>query len=105
MNLQNLMKQAQTMQKKMAEAQENLASQEVVGKAANGMIEVTLDGKYETKKININKTLVDADEVDMLEDLILTAFNDAKSKVDAVNKDSMSGVAGGLDLGGMKLPF
>lgn len=105
MNLQNLMKQAQNMQKKMEEAQSKLAEKEVVGKSAGGMVEVTLNGKYEMKKINIDKSLVDADEVDVLEDLIVAAYNDAKNKVDEEMKNNMSSITGGLDLGGMKFPF
>jgi DNA-binding YbaB/EbfC family protein len=105
MNLQNLMKQAQNMQKKMEEAQSKLAEKEVIGQSAGGMVEITLNCKYEMKSLNIDKSLVDADEIDVLEDLIIAAFNDAKNKVEEVMKSNMSDITGGLDLGGMKLPF
>ena len=97
--------QAQNMQKKMEEAQSELAMQEVIGKSAGGMVQVTLNGKFAMKSINIDKSLIDADEVDVLEDLIIAAFNDAKNKVDEAAKNNMSDITGGLDLGGMKLPF
>lgn len=105
MNIQGLMKQAQAMQKKMEEAQEKLALQEVTGSSAGGMVSVVLNGKFDMKKINIDKSLVVADETDILEDLIMAAYNDAKAKADANMNSSMSDVTGGLNLGGMKLPF
>lgn len=105
MNIQGLMKQAQAMQKKMEEAQDKLALQEVSGSSAGGLVNVVLNGKFDMKKINIDKSLVIADETDILEDLIMAAYNDAKAKADANMNSSMSDVTGGLNLGGMKLPF
>lgn len=105
LNIQNLMKQAQAMQKKMEESQEKLSLEEVEGSAGGGMVKITLNGKFDMKKIELDKSLVVAEEVDILEDLIMAAFNDAKSKADAKMSESMKNVTGGLNLGGMKLPF
>lgn len=105
MNIQGIMKQAQTMQKKMEEMQEKLAQEEAIGTSGGGMVKITLNGKFEMKKIELDKSLVNADESDILEDLIMAAFNDAKAKVDAKMQDGMGGITGGMNLGGMKLPF
>ena len=105
LNIQGLMKQAQMMQKKIEEAQEKLAQTEVSGTAANGLLSITLSGKREMKKISIDKSLVSSDDVDMLEDLLMVAYNDANSKIEKMTEDSMKSATGGLNLGGMKLPF
>lgn len=105
MNIQGIMKQAQAMQKKMEEAQEKLAQQEISGSSGGGLVKVTLNGKFAAKKVEIDKSLLIPEEVDILEDLILAAFNDAHSKVDTVMADGMKDVTGGLNLGGLKLPF
>lgn len=105
MNIQSLMKQAQMMQKKMQEEQAKLAEEVVEGSSGGGMIKISLNGKFEMTKINIDKTLLNDDEIDVLEDLILAAYNDAKDKVDAKMNESMSSLTGGLNLGGLKLPF
>lgn len=105
MNIQGIMKQAQVMQKKMEEMQEKLAQEECVGSSGGGMVKITLNGKFEMKKIELDDSLIIKDEKDILEDLIMAAFNDAKNKVDANMKDGMKDVTGGLNLGGMKLPF
>jgi len=105
LNIQGVMKQAQIMQKKIQEEQEKLAHQEIEGTAANGMLTVMLNGKSEMKKIKIDKSLVSSDDVDMLEDLILVAYNDAHSKVEKMTEESMKAATGGLNMGGLKLPF
>ena len=105
MNIQGLMKQAQMMQKKMEETQGKLALQEVEGSSGAGMVKVIMNGKFETKKINIDKSLLIAEESDILEDLIVAAMNDARTKADKLMEDGMKEVTGGLNLGGMKLPF
>ena len=105
MNMQGLMKQAQMMQKKMEEAQKKLAESEVTGSSGGGMVKVTLNGKFEAKKVEIAKSLVTPEETDILEDLLLAAFNDAQGKVDAMMSDGMKDITGGLNLGGLKLPF
>lgn len=105
MNIQGIMKQAQMMQKKMEETQNKLAQQEVSGSSGAGMVKITLNGKFEMKKIEIDKSLVVADETDILEDLIIAAYNDAKAKADDMMAAGMQDVAGGMNLGGLKLPF
>ena len=105
-NLGNMMKQAQQMQAKMVEMQEALDKVEITGASGGGMVEVTLTGEGEMRKLKIDPTLIDKDEVGVLEDLIAAAHNDAKGKVDAHAAEEMSKVTGGLQLPpGMKLPF
>ncbi len=105
-NLGNLMKQAQQMQSKMAEMQAKLGEMEVGGAAGGGMIQVTVNGKGEMRRIKIDPSLCTADDVEVLEDLIVAAFNDAKGKVETLMQDEMQKVTGGLNLPpGLKLPF
>ncbi len=105
-NLGQMMKQAQEMQAKMAEMQEQLAGVEVTGASGGGMIQVTLNGKGEMRKIAIDPALANPDEVEVLEDLIVAATNDAKAKVEAQAAQRMSELTGGLSLPpGFKLPF
>lgn len=105
LNIQGLMKQAQVMQKKMQEAQAKLAETEVEGTSANGAIKVVLNGKSEMKKISIDKSLFSEDDVEMLEDLILVAYNDAHNKVEALAEEGMKAATGGVNLGGLKFPL
>nr|QJR98190.1 nucleoid-associated protein [uncultured Alphaproteobacteria bacterium] len=105
MNMQGLMKQAQMMQKKMEEAQEKLAQTEVTGVSGGGMVKVTITGKMATKKVEIDKSLMNPDEVDILEDLIVAACNDAQAKAEEMMGEGLKDVTGGLNLGGLKLPF
>ena len=105
-NIGQLMKQAQQMQAKMAEAQAQLESAEVSGAAGGGMVQLTLNGKGDLKSIKIDKGAVDPEDVGMLEDLIVAAFNDARQKVAQLHESEMQKLTGGLNLpGGMKLPF
>lgn len=105
LNIQGLMKQAQMMQKKMQETQEKLAQTEVEGTAANGMVSITLNGKSEMKKLSIDKSLVSADDVEMLEDLIMVAYNNAHDKVESITEEGMKEATGGVNLGGLKFPL
>jgi nucleoid-associated protein EbfC len=105
--LGGLMKQAQEMQAKMKQAQEELAQLEVTGSAGGGMVEVTLTGRHEVRAIRIDDSLL-KDDREMLEDLIAAAFNDAVRKVEETTQEKFSGMAGGLGgmmPPGMKLPF
>jgi nucleoid-associated protein EbfC len=105
-NLGQLMKQAQQMQQKMTEMQAQLESVEVTGIAGGGLVQVTLNGKSDLKKIKIDKSLLVPDEAEVVEDLVLAAFNDAKQKVSAHAEAEMHKLTGGLNLpGGFKLPF
>lgn len=105
-NLGNLMKQAQEMQARMQEMQERLAEFEVSGSAGAGMVGVTLNGKGEMRKVTIDPSLFNAEDSEVVEDLVVAAFNDAKGKVEAHAQEEMSKITGGLNLPpGMKLPF
>jgi DNA-binding YbaB/EbfC family protein len=105
-NLGQMLKQAQAMQSKMAEMQEKLAAVEMTGAAGGGMVKVTLNGKNEMRAVKIDPSLVDPKDTEVLEDLIVAAFNDAKGKVDAHMAEEMAKITGGLQLPpGVKLPF
>ena len=105
-NIGNMMKQAQQMQKKMAEAQEKLSSIEVEGVSGGGMVKVTASAKGDIKRITIDDSLMKPEEKEMTEDLIVAAINDAKQKGEAVSQEEMKSITGGISLPpGMKLPF
>ena len=104
LNIQGLMKQAQMMQRKMQEAQEKLAGTEITGTSGNGLVSVVLNGKSEIKKISIDKTLA-SDDIEMLEDLIMVAYNNAHAQVENLAEEGMKEATGGVNLGGLKLPF
>jgi DNA-binding YbaB/EbfC family protein len=105
-NLGQLMKQAQQMQQKMAEMQAELESVEMTGIAGGGMVQLTLNGKGDLKRLKIDKNVVDPAETEVLEDLIVAAFNDARAKVNAHAETEMQKLTGGLALpGGMKCRF
>lgn len=95
MNMNAIMQQAKRMQEQMLKAQEELETAEVVGKAGGEMVVVTMNGKKEIKSIKLDKTAVDPDDVEMLEDLIIVAINDASQKAEELSKDKM-GPMGGL---------
>ena len=89
MNMNALMQQARKMQDQMMKAQEELENAEIVGKAGGEMVTVTMNGNKEIKSIKLDKTAVDPDDVEMLEDLIIVAIKDASEKADAMRKDKM----------------
>jgi len=90
----------------MAEMQERMNQVEMEGASGGGMVKVKVSGKGEMKGITIDPSLVDPKEVEVLEDLIIAAFNDAKAKVETHVAEEMGKITGGLNLpGGMKLPF
>ena len=93
------------LQKKMEEAQAKLAEQELTGTSGGGMVKITLNGKFEMKKVEIDKSMLEEEDVSILEDMIAAAYNDAHAKVDASMAEGMKDVTGGLNLGGLKLPF
>ena len=99
MNINQLMKQAQSMQKKMKEMQEEIASKEFEGKAGGGLVSVVMSGNGEMRKTLIDPSLLQADEKEILENLIVAAHNEAKKKADEESKSSMSGAFG--DMGGL----
>ena len=95
MNMNALMQQAKKMQDQMMKAQEELENAEVVGKAGGEMVVVTMNGKKEIKSIKLDRTAVDPDDIEMLEDLIIVAINDASKKAEELSKEKM-GPMGGL---------
>ncbi|NKD86200.1 YbaB/EbfC family nucleoid-associated protein [Haematospirillum jordaniae] len=105
-NLGGLMKQAQMMQQKMAEVQAKLEEMEVTGVSGGGMVQLTLNGKGDMRRIVIDPAAIDSDDKGVLEDLVLAAHNDARQKVEQTMREEMQKVTGGLNLpAGMKLPF
>ncbi len=99
-----LMKQAQQMQEKMKKAQEELASMELIGQAASGMVKVTTNGKHIVKRVQIDASVMDDRE--MLEDLLVTALNDAHTQAETAAESRMSGATAGMPMPpGFKLPF
>lgn len=105
-DLMGLMGKAKEMQAKFEAMQQEVASIEAVGQAGGGMVSVTLSGKMEMKALKIDPSLFKEDEVEILEDLILAAHNDAKAKVEAVLQEKTREMTAGLPIPpGMKLPF
>jgi len=99
-NMQNMMKQMQKMQKKMAEAQEELGQQKIEGTAGGGMVKVVVTGHKELVDVEIKPEAVDPDDVEMLQDLVLAAVNDALKKAEELTNNTM-----GQFTKGMNLPF
>jgi DNA-binding YbaB/EbfC family protein len=95
--LGQIMRQAQEVQEKLRRAQEEVARMEVTGESGAGMVKVTLDGRHQARKVEINAAALSEDK-EFLEDLIAAAINDATQKVDAATKDKMSAVTGGMAL-------
>ena len=105
-NIGQMMKQAQQMQAKMQEMQAKMAEHEATGVSGAGMVQVTLNGKGDLRGLKIDKSVVDPEDVEVLEDLITAAFNDAKSKVEAFMSEQTNAMMGGLKLPpGFKMPF
>ena len=103
-DLMGMMKQVGQMQARLKEVQDELASAEIDGQSGGGLVKVTLDGKGEMKRVAIDPSLMKADETEILEDLIVAAVADARSKADAAMQAKMAEVTGGLPLPpGMKL--
>ena len=101
----NLMKQAQLMQDNMKKLQGELAVMEVEGQSGSGMVKVVMTCKHEVRRVSIDPSLVGSDK-DMLEDLLVAAFNDASRKVETTVAEKMSSLTAGMGLpAGLKLPF
>ncbi len=98
-NMANLMKQAQKMQKQMAEKQEELAERTLEMTSGGGAVKVTINGKREIQELKINPDVVDPDDVEMLEDLIISAMNEALRQVEEMYNNEMGRLTGGM--GGM----
>ncbi len=101
-NMNNLMKQAQRMQRQMEESQKELETKEFTAKAGGGAVEVTVTGKKEVAKVKLSQEVVDPDDVEMLEDLVMAATNEALRMAEDANAEVMNKMTGGLGGG---LPF
>ena len=100
-----LMKQAQEMQGKMQQLQEEAANATAVGESGAGLVKVTMTGRHDVRKVEIDDSLMQ-EEKEILEDLLAAAVNDAVRKVEQVSKEKMAGLTGGMDLPpGFKMPF
>lgn len=101
-----MMKQAQEMQQKMADMQAKLEAEEAEGNAGGGMVKVRINGKNMMLKVSIDDSLMKLDEKEVLEDLLIAAYNDARAKIDEAASGAMSKVTSGLQLPpGFKMPF
>ncbi len=97
----NLMAQVRKMQEEMEKTQEELAGEEVVGTAGGGMVEIVMDGHQMVKSVRLNPEVVDPDDVEMLQDLLLAALNDATEKAKALAEERMGDVTGGVNIPGL----
>ena len=95
-NMNNLMKQAQRMQKQMEEQQKELEEKDLTAAAGGGAVEVTISGKKEVTKVKLQPEVVDPDDIEMLEDLIVAATNEAIRQVEDYSQESMAKITGGL---------
>jgi len=103
--LGNMMKQVQQMQAKMEQMQAELERAEVEATAGGGMVKVVANGKHDVLSITIDPQVVDKDDVEMLQDLIVAAINQARQKVQELQAEQMSDITGGLKIPGLNLPF
>ncbi len=101
MDMKKMMKQAQQMQSKMEEAKKELANKTVEASAGGGMVNVVANGNQEIVELDINPDAVDPDDVEMLEDLVVAACNEAMRKVEEMTSKEMSKVTGGMNIPGM----
>ncbi|MCO6051467.1 YbaB/EbfC family nucleoid-associated protein [Mesorhizobium sp. RP14(2022)] len=105
-DLLGLMGKAKEMQAKFQSMQEEIANLEATGNSGGGLVSVTLSGKFEMRSLKIDPSLVKPDEAEILEDLVLAAFNDARAKVEAEMQEKTQSLTAGLPIPpGMKLPF
>ena len=105
-NPANMLKQAQQIQSQMQQVQKHLADCEVTGQAGGGMVQITLNGHGEMKRAQIQKEAISEDDIEMVEDLIVTAYNNAKTKMDALVSEETQKAMNGFQLpAGVKLPW
>ena len=100
-NMNQMIRQAQKMQEDMATLQEDLESREYKASSGGGMVEVTVDGKHMIKSLKINPEIIDADDAEMLEDLITVAVNEAISNAAKTAEEEMGAITGGLNIPGV----
>ncbi len=103
--LGNMMQQVQKMQEQMQQAQQEMANKEVEGSAGGDIVKITMNGQQQVKGIKIDYDMIDGDH-EMMEDLLIAAFNDALNKIADLQKDNLGGLTDGLNLPpGFKMPF
>jgi len=101
----NLMKQAQQLQANMQKAQAEIAAMEVTGESGGGMVKVTINGRHEAKRVQIDPSWP-LDDREMVEDLVAAAINDAVHRLETTTQEKMAGLMGGMNMpAGLKLPF
>ncbi|CAL4325069.1 Nucleoid-associated protein YbaB [Buchnera aphidicola (Neophyllaphis podocarpi)] len=104
--INNLMKQAQKMQEKMSKVQKEISVMEVTGESGAGLVKITINGSYNCIKTEIDPTLFKENEKEMLEDLVVAAFNDASRKISELQKNKMSLISNNMNLpNGFNMPF
>jgi DNA-binding YbaB/EbfC family protein len=101
----DMMKQVQQMQAKMEQIQASLEQAEVEATAGGGMVKVVANGKHEIRSITIDPEVVDKNDIEMLQDLIVAAVNQARQKVQELQAEQMAGLTGGLKIPGLNLHF
>jgi DNA-binding YbaB/EbfC family protein len=104
MDIRQIMKQAQQMQQKMADLQQELASKEITATVGGGQVTAVMNGKYQLIRLQINPQAVDPADVEFLQDLILSAVNEASGKVEQMVQQEMGALTGGLNVPGLNLP-
>lgn len=102
-NMQNMMKQAQKLQKEMMKMQDELSNKEYEASAGGDMVQIKIDGRYEIKNIKISKEIVDPEDVEMLEDLVLSATNEAIKMVQSDQNNNLSSLTGGMKIPGLNM--
>ncbi len=104
MDIQKLMKQAQQMQAKMQKVQDELAQRSVTAEVGGGQVVAVMNGKHELVSLEIKPDAVDPDDVEFLQDMVLSAVNEAVRKVEELTQSEMGGAMGGMNIPGMNLP-
>lgn len=99
--MQNMIKQAQQMQQRMLEAQQKLEEEEVTSTAGGGVVKITMGGDQKVKDIELDPKIVDPDDVEMLQDLMVAAFNDCTDRVNQMKEEVLGKATGGMNLGGL----
>lgn len=102
----NIIKQAQQMQDKMSKIQTEIASLEIIGESGAGLVKLTIDGAHNCRRVDIDLSLLNQEDKEMLEDLIAAAFNDAIRRLEEIQKEKMASVSGNIPIPpGFKMPF
>ncbi|MDR1475424.1 MAG: YbaB/EbfC family nucleoid-associated protein [Holosporales bacterium] len=104
-DFKNMFKQAQQLQSKFMEMQNQMQELQIEGSSGGGMVKLLINGKSELKKIDVDPSVLNPEDAEVLNDLIIAAFNDAKSKLETQLSEKMSSLTGGMAPAGFKLPF